>query len=219
MVETLLTVCGDSAHRRFRNDVLYKSRELRFLKGAIVKTKIIYILIIALFIITFVSVKPGNCQNGYSILVQESPVGAGRINPGMGVQSFDANKMVNLNAIANPGWQFVYWLGNVSDPTRNNTTVAVDGPKIVIAVFERVAFEFTANSGSPSLGPEISTPQYYSTGGGTGGGAFKPDDGPDPRPRPGPEPEPIPEPATIVLLVGGVLVLYNRTKKYKRREK
>jgi len=176
-----------------------------------VKTKIIYISVVVLFLITVVSVKPGDCKGGYAILVQESPTGAGKINPGMGVQSFTADKVVNLNAVPNPGWQFVYWLGNVSDPTRNNTTVAVDGPKIVIAVFERVAFEFSANPGSPSLGPEISTPQYFSTGGSSGGGSFKPDPDPDP------DPDPIPEPATVALLVSGAWMLHNKAKKYKRK--
>ena len=125
------------------------------------KTKI-YIPVIALFLLT-VFAESGYCQADYAVMIQESPTGAGKINPGMGVQSFSANKTVNLNAVANPGWQFVYWLGSVSDPTRNNTTLAVDGPKIVIAVFERVAFEFTANLGTPSIGPEISTAQFHST--------------------------------------------------------
>ena len=163
-----------------------------------------------MLVIAALAVESGYCQSNYAVLVQESPVGAGTITKGMGVHNFGANKTVNLNAVPSPGWQFVYWLGSVSDPTRNNTTLAVDGPKIVIAVFERVAYDFTPSPGAVSVGPEISTPQFYSprngyTGGGGGG------DIPPP-------PPPIPEPATISMFVAGAALMF-KNKMRKRTNK
>lgn len=180
--------------------------ELRFLKGNIVKNKTIYILAGAMLLVTLLAVESGYCQSNYAVLVQESPAGAGKINPGMGVHSFSANKTISLNAVPSPGWQFVYWLGSVSDPTRNNTTLAVNGPKIVIAVFERVAYKFGPKPGNPSVGPEISTPQFYSPNNSyTGGGRYIP--------PPPPPPPPIPEPATISMLAAGVFILRNKMRK------
>jgi hypothetical protein len=58
-----------------------------------------------------------------------------------------------------PGYIFLYWLGSVDDMITNRTTVLIDGPKIVIAVFERAEF---------ALLTELET---LRTGIGRGGGA------------------------------------------------
>ena len=76
-------------------------------------------------------------QGDYAVLVQESPVGAGEIKPGIGVHTFSINETVTLTTVPKPGYRFVYWLGDVSNPTTNRTMLAVDGPKIIIAVFEQ----------------------------------------------------------------------------------
>lgn len=87
-------------------------------------------------------------EPGYSILVQASPVDAGFVTPEIGVHRLGINETVVLTAIAKSGYRFVYWLGDVDDPTANETVTNLDSPKIVIAVFEREEFSLlTASTG------------------------------------------------------------------------
>lgn len=159
-------------------------------------------------------------QNNYAILMQETPPGAGKITPGMGVHDFDEGSKVTLTTVANNGYHFVFWLGDVSDPTVNRTTLSVDGPKIIIAVFERDSHEFTASINRVSNGPSALIPRYDSTGGSgfSGGGGATPSPPPiipDPPPDP-PTPEPVPEPATVAIMAtGGYFSL--RRRKLKRK--
>jgi len=177
------------------------------------------------------------------LLLQQTPPQAGKINPRVGVHHFDLNAEVTLTAVPEPGYYFVYWIGDVSDPTANSTIVYLDTPKIVIAVFERSEFEFlleeelqsTLGSGGglyPSA-PDYSN-QGYSGGGAKRPSKFKwplqreqprpeevpPEEVPDKFPVPRPEevsddfPVPIPEPATVLLLgLGGLLFVRRRTKR------
>ena len=143
----------------------------------------------------------GFAQGNYAVLVQESPVGAGEITPGLGVHTFGINEMVTLTTVPKAGYHFVYWLGDVSDPTTNRTMLAVDGPKIVIAVFERDSYELPGNSAAISSGPESLTPRYDQIS----GGEFSSSPSPSPNPPgpPPPTPEPVPEPQTMILLSAG----------------
>lgn len=75
-----------------------------------------------------------------AVMIQQSPVNAGQINIGTGVHQFDMNTEINLNAVARPGYRFVYWLGDVSDTESISTMAYLDGPKIIIAVFQRVDY-------------------------------------------------------------------------------
>ena len=147
--------------------------------------------------------------SNYAVLVQESPVGAGEIKPGIGVQTFNANETVTLTTVANSGWKFVYWLGDVSDPTSNCTMMSVDGPKIIIAVFQRDEYAMPDNNGSASAsqGQSILTPRY-DTISSNGGGGFTPPS--DPPPYYPPTPPPVPEPQTLVLLITGIFFWRNK---------
>jgi hypothetical protein len=155
-------------------------------------------------------------NSNYAVLVEESPVGAGEIKPGLGVHNFGVNETVTLTTVANPGWKFVYWLGDVSDPTANRTMTSVDGPKIIIAVFQRDEYAMPGNnSSSPaSQGPSVLTRRYDAIGGGGGGGGGS---GPpsDP-PTPPPTPPIVPEPQTLVLLITGICFL--RKKLLMKRQ-
>ena len=160
-------------------------------------------------------------KGDYAVLVQESPVGAGEITPGLGVHTFGVNEMVTLTTVPKAGYHFVYWLGDVSDPTANRTMLAVDGPKIIIAVFERNEYEKLDSSSMPiSSGPESLTGRVDDIGGGLGGGFSKPDDThhpdeppPDNPPPDNPPPVPVPEPATMLLLCTGASFLAINRKK------
>jgi hypothetical protein len=155
---------------------------------------------------------------GYAVLVEESPIGAGQITPGIGLQNFAINEIVTLTTVANPGWKFVFWLGDVSDPTTNRTMTNVDGPKIIIAVFERDEYGVLDNAQAASSGPAALTPRYDTFGGSLGGGSTPPSPPPSPPPTPPippPNPPPIPEPQTIALLSVGAY-LARRKKFYNR---
>lgn len=142
-------------------------------------------------------------QSDYAVLIQENPVGAGEIKPGIGVHTFNVNEVVTLTTIARPGWRFVYWLGEVSDPTANRTMLAVDGPKIIIAVFQRDEYELPGGDKmAVSNGNEIRTRRYdsISSGGFSGSGGYTPPSHPPKNP-----PEPVPEPATIIFMIGAYI--------------
>ena len=98
----------------------------------------------------------GYCQyeqeQGYSLLVQASPVDTGFITPEPGVHRFGLNEIVVLKAVPRPGYRFLYWLGDVDNPTANETITNLDSPKLVIAVFEREEFSLLTPSTMPQKG-------------------------------------------------------------------
>lgn len=155
----------------------------------------------------------GFAAGNYAVLMQESPVGAGEIMPGIGVHTFGVNEQVTLNTVPKKGYKFVYWLGDVSDPSANRTTMSVDGPKIVIAVFERDAYELPMAGAAVSQGPAGVTPRSNEASSGTSGSSIKPDEPDDPYyppPPPPPPPPPVPEPGTMILLTSGAFILRKR---------
>ena len=174
--------------------------------------------------------EPAYCQTYDPVLLlQQTPPEAGKVTPAVGVHHFDLNTDVTLTAVPKPGYQFVYWLGDVSDPTANSTIVRLDAPKIVVAVFERAEYELLVVDETPRSAPVgglFPGAEDYGRIGYTGGGGKRPRKFRWPEP---PEPEepddfpvPIPEPATGILLAVGMLALMrkqgakNRRNRYKR---
>ncbi|HIJ72358.1 MAG TPA: PEP-CTERM sorting domain-containing protein [Planctomycetes bacterium] len=171
-------------------------------------------------------------ETGYSLLIEQSPIDAGKVTPQTGLYQAQLDEVVTLTAIPKPGYQFVYWLGDVTEPGTNETTILVDSPKIVIAVFERSKFELPAELGivgSRGRGGLRST-EYFRprgiSGGGTGGLDVPPPKEPpeplgdefpvpaEPFPVPENKDEEIPEPATIALFgLGSVLLSLSRGKR------
>jgi hypothetical protein len=207
-------------------------------------------VILALAVVLCGLLEPAYCQqrftkwepqDGAMLLLQQTPPQAGMITPAVGVHNFGLNTDVTLTAIPKPGYQFVYWMGDVSDPTANRTIVYLDTPKIVIAVFERSEYEFLAVQERAQSAPgrtalRASAADYARQGGGQGGngggggrrpGPLEPPEPPEdfPVPREGedfpvPEegedfPAPIPEPATLSFLALGSLALLRKRKGYK----
>jgi len=209
-------------------------------------------VILTLAVVLYGLLEPAYCQGPASrpfaewqlrtdttvLLLQQSPPQGGKITPKVGVHQFDLNAEVTLTAIPEPGYYFVYWMGDVSDPTANSTIVYLDAPKIVIAVFERSEYELLLEEelqntlgGGGRLYP--SAADYSRQGGGGGGGKrpkkFKWPPRPQPEKPPGPEKEPdefpvpeqpdefpipVPEPATVLLLgLGSLLGVIHRTKR------
>jgi len=95
-----------------------------------------------------------NDDQGYALLLQESPVDTGYVTPSPeeGVYRGKMNEKVVLKAVPKPGYRFLYWLGCVADPVANETVIYLDSPKMVIAVFERMKYPQITESTSPSKG-------------------------------------------------------------------
>ena len=179
-------------------------------------------VILALAVVLCGLLEPAYCEtDGTALLLRQTPPQGGKITPSVGVHHFEPYAGVTLTAVPKPGYHFVYWLGDVSDPTANSTIVYLDAPKIVIAVFERSEYDFLAGEEMPQ-----SSPVGGLSGGGAdysrrGGGGIGRIRGRGEREEEPPEeedfpvPEPIPEPATGVLLVLGSLFAFvkHRAKK------
>jgi hypothetical protein len=102
---------------------------------------------------------PAFCQTtDVALLLQQTPSKGGAITPDAGVYHFEQNSEVILTAAPKPGYQFAYWIGDVSDPSAISTMVYLDKPKIIIAVFEQSGY------GVPAV------EKGFSGGGGGGGG-------------------------------------------------
>jgi hypothetical protein len=181
-----------------------------------------------------VLLSPAYCQlPGVTLLLQQSPAQGGTVIPNPGVYDFAPNSEVTLTAIPKAGYHFVYWLGDVTDPTSSTTTALLNKPKIIIAVFEQTEYN-TLIVGASASGTR--------QGGGSFGGSAAIDSSPPPLPpdnppgppdnppkeydpEPPPEPPmppeppippeppqpPVPEPATgLLLALGGGLALLRR---------
>lgn len=113
--------------------------------------------------------------------------GSGRTDPPVGTYSYPEGSAVTIRAIADEGWQFYGWTGDVADPNSPVTSVIMDEDKTVTANFA-VPTPTPAETSTPTPGP---TPTHTST----------PTSGPSPTPTstpalsPTPTSTPAPSPA------------------------
>lgn len=169
-----------------------------------------------------------------ALMLQQSPVDGGTIEPGNGVHKIERDTNITLRAVPQPGYQFVTWLGDVAEPTASVTTSYMDSPKIVIAVFERVQFDSLAAAAalfnSPVGGMRRSASNFW-VGSGSGSGGKRPhhyygpkwpdeeltDEIPVPETGMGDEiavpSQEVPEPATVLLIgLGGLIAVRRRLR-------
>jgi hypothetical protein len=172
----------------------------------------------------------------YVLMLQQTPADGGSVSPETGVHSVAANGAVTVVARPKPGYQFAHWLGDVADSTSNSTTVSVNAPKVVVAVFQRSEYDLPFAEPSPpdsigGGGSLVPNRQYIGGGGGVSpAGPGNPsysssysyigptnivnppaDNTDNSRNDPPPVPE-VPEPATVLLLGLGSLLALNRRK-------
>ena len=149
-------------------------------------------------------------SEGFSLLLQSSPVNGGSVIPQSDSENMNPNESLTITAVPNEGYRFMYWLGDVADPSTMSTTVLADSPKMVIAVFDRSEFEFIGSdaggvsSGGGSSGPGSLTPNtssYTTPFSSAGDASASPSSPPD-------IPEvPVPEPTTMGMLIASVVIL------------
>ena len=167
-----------------------------------------------LVVVAGLALKAGAEPPAYDLVIQRSPLQAGDVTPNTGAHRISANATVTLTANPEPGYRFAYWLGDVSDPASERTTVLVDQPKIVIAVFQpetqkRIEDQLRAGGGGgfDMLAP---TPtDLGAPGSSPAGGAAKGDT----KIVPIMVPVVIPEPTTVALLGLGAAVLSRRHRR------
>ncbi len=164
-----------------------------------------------------------------ALLMQQTPAEAGAVIPSTGVYHFEPHAAITLSAVPKRGYQFVYWLGEVEDPSSSVTTAYLDKPKIVVAVFEQVNFDRSASGNRSPSGLRASAGGGFRSSGlrtssvsiGTAGASVASPSGgstegdsptvPNPPIIIDPPQPPIPEPATVVLLgLGSLALLRNR---------
>ena len=96
-------------------------------------------LVLASLVFGLFPTAPAYCQEGgVALLLQQTPSQGGTVSPAIGVHRYDADAEVTLVAVPRPGYSFIYWLGDVLDPTANKTTTLLDKPKVIVAVFQQV---------------------------------------------------------------------------------
>ena len=179
---------------------------------------------LALAVIIVSLVESAQCQvDNAVLLLEQTPIQGGQINLGLGVHRLNLNSEVTLTATPKPGYQFVYWMGDVSDSTSNSTVVLLNSPKIVIAVFERTEYDFLFKEGLTESSPGGGLYAHaadYSRGGESAVIVRRPPKyswptpPEDPEPKDFPVPEPIPEPATgVLLLIGSFFASVRRLQR------
>ena len=176
------------------------------------------------------------CQTeGVSLLLQQIPAQGGTITPSVDVHNLKPNSEITLTANPKPGYQFICWLGDVSDPKASSTVAYINGPKIIIALFERTEYEnfstqtSTAGGGGSGASGSAgggSTSFFANPSGlmiGGGGGTPKvllpaPESVSWPINIKPSEPQPaVPEPATVMLLALGSLFTLIRKQRSVHR--
>ena len=171
----------------------------------------------------------------FSLLLQQTPPNGGTVTPGVGVHNLNCDSEVTLTARPKSGYRFVYWLGDVSDPSSNQAIAYLDSPKIIVAVFERTKYEYLSPAemmqSAPIGGLRGHGADYSKTQASSAGGkrphkyhppTYEPPEPPEFDPPPVPEedvndevPVPVPEPATVCLLALGGLAMFRRNSKSK----
>lgn len=185
------------------------------------------VMLVTLFASPVVFCSIGN----YSVMVMQSPPDGGTVTPQSGIYEARADETLTLTAMPKPGYKFLYWLGDVTEVDSERTSVLVNGPKIIIAIFEKAVFAGMTEEGLMEegrsvgglrrvgtdfrFGPGISSadpPEYdynYSTW-------QWPDIDDDEEVNDFPVPE-VPEPASCVILGLGAASLLVMRRKNNRR--
>jgi hypothetical protein len=111
------------------------------------KKSVLRCFTLVLILLIIQSTLTSECDAGdYALLLQQSPVEGGSVEPGTGIHRIGSDSQITLRAVPQPGYQFVTWLGDVDEANVPVTTTYMDSPKIIIAVFERIQYDSIASA-------------------------------------------------------------------------
>jgi hypothetical protein len=192
-------------------------------------------IVIALAMVLLSSNRGYGEENTTALMLQMTPVGGGTLNISTGVHVYDRDSEIKLAAVPKAGYQFVCWQGSVAEASSSNTSVVLDSPKIVIAVFERSKFETLDKTEEMQIlsggGGMVGSASRGDTGleqatGGKRPGSFHLPGPPHNVPVPGkgdngngvpvpngPPTDEVPEPATMAFLGTGIMLISLFRKK------
>lgn len=206
-------------HREYSSRVLSNSclaaQSSRFLGGLRMRINIGWCVILGVVLSAAMPMLAAGSDDGYALVIQQSPPDGGVVNPGSGVHRAPIGEVVSLSAVPKPGYRFMYWLGDVKNSVALDTTISVDSPKMVVAVFSREDHEEplpgigivdgVAGGGGQRYTANPIQPAGSVSPGGGGGDIDYPDFPPF---NPPDDDFPVPDPATLLLMgLGGVAVL------------
>jgi len=87
--------------------------------------------------------------------------GEGQTSPDAGKYNYREDKVVDLEAIPDSGWEFVRWEGEVDDNDNASTTVTMDEDKTITAYFAQTVYELTVNiNGQGNTNPAAGRHRY-----------------------------------------------------------
>ncbi|MDZ7345215.1 MAG: InlB B-repeat-containing protein, partial [candidate division KSB1 bacterium] len=75
----------------------------------------------------------------YTLTLAVSPTGSGTTSPAVGSHSFCQGSEVTITATPSPGYEFVNWTGDVTNPNSATTTVFINSNKTVTANFRDIS--------------------------------------------------------------------------------
>ena len=182
-------------------------------------------VLLAIIILVSCTFSSAYCQSQkITLLVQQTPNNGGQVAPATGAYKFDQNSEITLTATPNEGYEFLHWLGDVSNQESVSTTVRIDKPKIIIAVFKPVHTDIDASKdyitsgggggGGSLVDNRVAIGNSVSLSGGPGGGNVKPQ-GQSIYVPAGDKPPVVPEPATGLLLALGSYFTFRKRRRGK----
>jgi len=178
------------------------------------------IAIYAVMLITLFCTNICLCQTNVELMLEQNPVNGGTISPGTGIHQFKSNSQISLTAVAQDGFCFAYWLGDVSNPTSSTTNVKMDSTKAIVAVFKPVTKKYSdpdqihlsggsnAQAGQSSMIPSAADLFFSSFPAAGSGVQIKPKTNFNTS-----LPASVPEPATIILLALGTAAFSAKKRK------
>ena len=84
----------------------------------------------------------------YSLTTSVNPIGGGTVTPS-GTTWYDSGRVVSVSAVANSGFAFTGWSGDLSPGAANPSSITLNGPLNVAANFS------TASPKEPTVGPDL----------------------------------------------------------------
>jgi len=107
------------------------------------------------------SVTANFARSKVTLNLSASPEGLGTTIPAPGQYVVDMDSVVSIQAVANEGYRFRNWTGDVADPNNPVTTVTMNGNKDVTANFKRTDITLTLSVNPVNAGTTVPPAGQY----------------------------------------------------------